>query len=510
MAQYDYSRSASIDKRFEEVLASCIVHCIVIQAGVNMAYSTILIGGLQAENDVKNLTNNASNVNPDGQQIIIDKNDESWIASLVTITLPIGSLMAGPFMDKFGRKTMCIALCVPTMISWIVLIVSRSLMMIYVARCLAGMSAGLTSVGLVYVIEITHPRIRAMLLCLNSVFVSLGILLACFFALWLEWRQVAMLFLALNFIIFFALFVVPESPYWLLCFAHGSQDPKRIARAEKSLRWFNPQTWMYEQEYARIKETSRSNDIGEEESSGWGKFFLTRFKYYSREMAKPTIYKPMMMLFVILLMQQLSGAYVVIFYAISVFKEIGGTFGDNLDEYGALLLLGIIRFIMSILTAHLSRTIGRRTLCIASGLGMSFAMFFSAMLVYLTFAPSDASADNSVTSLLSQQKWLLLVVVLFYVCMSTLGFVVIPWTLIGELLPISFRGIGGGIMISYTYVVMFAVVKSYPHALYAVGPQNVFFFFSLMSLLGTGYIYLFLPETLGKSLKQIEHYFASQ
>lgn len=265
---------------------------------------------------------------------------------------------------------------------------------------------------------------------------------------------------------------------------------------------------MYEQEYARIKETSRCNN-NSEESSAPSKFFLTRFKYYLGEIASPTIYKPMIMLSVILLMQQLSGAYVVIFYAISVFEEIGGTFGENLNEYGALLLLGIIRFIMSILTAYLSRTIGRRTLCIASGLGMSFAMFFSAMFVYLTFAPSDGNAASTMTTLLLKQKWLLLVVVLFYVCMSSLGFVVIPWTLIGELLPISFRGIGGGIMISYAYLVMFAVIKTYPFALYAVGPQNVFFFFSLMSLLGTSYIYLFLPETLGKSLKQIENYFAS-
>ena len=213
----------------------------------------------------------------------------------------------------------------------------------------------------------------------------------------------------------------------------------------------------------------------------------------------------MALLFVILLLQQLSGAYVVIFYAISVFREIGGTFGSGLDEYGALLLLGVIRFVMSILTAFLSRTIGRRILCISSGLGMAFAMFFSAMFIYLT-----SFCDDNESSTMGNQKWLLLVVVLFYVCMSTLGFVVIPWTLIGELLPISFRGVGGGIMISVAYVFMFGVIKSYPYALVAVGPQNVFFFFSIMSLIGTSVVYLFLPETLGKSFNEIENYFATR
>nr|XP_012217507.1 PREDICTED: uncharacterized protein LOC105669234 isoform X7 [Linepithema humile] len=73
-----------------QIIASCVIHCIVIQAGINMAYSTVLLSGLESDNaDIK-----------------VTENEESWIASLVTITLPVGSLIAGPLMDRFGRKTM--------------------------------------------------------------------------------------------------------------------------------------------------------------------------------------------------------------------------------------------------------------------------------------------------------------------------------------------------------------------------------------------------------------------
>lgn len=40
-----------------QIVSSCIIHCIVIQAGVNMAYSTVLVNGLQLDNiDNRNIT----------------------------------------------------------------------------------------------------------------------------------------------------------------------------------------------------------------------------------------------------------------------------------------------------------------------------------------------------------------------------------------------------------------------------------------------------------------------
>lgn len=226
---------------------------------------------------------------------------------------------------------------------------------------------------------------------------------------------------------------------------------------------------------------------------------------YLEQLTRPRAYKPIIILTMILILQQLSGAYVVIFYAISVFQEMGGTFGGGLNEFGALILMGVIRFSMSIVNAYLSRIYGRRTLIITSGIGMAFSMFFSAMYLFLT-----SSYSNSFTEMLSSQKWLLLVIILFYVCASSLGFLVIPWTLIGELLPTSIRGIFCGLIISLAYLVMFGVIKGYPYALKAMGAQSIFFLFSVTSIFATLYIYFYLPETKGKSLSDIERYFAGK
>lgn len=66
---------------------------------------------------------------------------------------------------------------------------------------------------------------------------------------------------------------------------------------------------------------------------------------------QPKVYKPLIILICLFIFQQLSGAYAVIFYAVNLFLQIGGRFGNGINEYEAMLLLGTIRFIMSILVS---------------------------------------------------------------------------------------------------------------------------------------------------------------
>lgn len=153
--------------------------------------------------------------------------------------MPIGSLLSGLLMDKFGRKVVCLLSCIPAAISWISLIFANSIITIYIARVIAGIAAGLTTVGLIYISELTHPQVRPMLLCLNSVFVSLGILIACCLAIMLNWRQMTIVFLALECCIFLSLYFVPESPYWLICFQKGIFNEKRICKMKHNLKRLN-------------------------------------------------------------------------------------------------------------------------------------------------------------------------------------------------------------------------------------------------------------------------------
>lgn len=148
--------------------------------------------------------------------------------------------MAGPLMDKFGRKNLALFTCLPFFMGWMLVYTANDVKSIYLARIIAGIAAGnltikenlllfffivffyclgFTTVSLIYVSEIAHPLVRPMLLNFNSVFVSFGILLTSSLAMLYDWRTIAAIYGGLSILSFVGiLLTVPESPYWLIAF----------------------------------------------------------------------------------------------------------------------------------------------------------------------------------------------------------------------------------------------------------------------------------------------------
>lgn len=209
--------------------------------------------------------------------------------------------------------------------------------------------------------------------------------------------------------------------------------------------------------------------------------------------SSPAAYKPMIILLVLLLLVQLSGAYPTISYALPIFNSLTNKNDEqSVNAIGSLTMLGVVRFGSGLLTTVLSFYVGRKPLLIISCFGMIMAS------VLVVFTVNTTGSPNVLWALCG---------IMVFVFSSSLGVIVFPWTMIYELLPTSIKAVGGCLLVSYSYVIMFIVMKIFPFILGSTSVSNVFMIFGTVSLVIAIYVYFVLPETLRKSFKEIEDHF---
>lgn len=79
--------------------------------------------------------------------------------------------------------------------------------------------------------------------------------------------------------------------------------------------------------------------------------------------------------------------------------------------------------------------------------------------------------------------------------------------MLGEIYPSNARGLASGITLSVAFTMTFIVIKLYPTFVGLWGSDNLFLFFGTMSLMSMIYVYFMVPETKGKTLKEIGEIF---
>lgn len=204
-----------------QLLASSMMYLLVIQAGISMSFASVLIAQLS-----------------DNGEIVLDNNSASIIASIWSLSLPIGALSSGYLMDKYGRRKTGLFICFPFTFAWLLVSFAENVTMIYIARIISGVTTGLTTCSVVYVAEISSKKTRSGLLCMNSVWVSLGIFTTYVLHYFnLHWRSIGYAYAVVSSLCILAVLIVPESPQWLLVFnSRVSEERKRI-QVKASFAW---------------------------------------------------------------------------------------------------------------------------------------------------------------------------------------------------------------------------------------------------------------------------------
>lgn len=211
---------------------------------------------------------------------------------------------------------------------------------------------------------------------------------------------------------------------------------------------------------------------------------------------RPQNLKPIIIVNVFNLVQTVCGTYLVIFYAVNLISYTENDAG-TIDKFLVAVLTALCRLVFITIACFLLYWVGRRPLAIFSGLGSSAAALGIGTFIYCRYPVSEP-----------MDTWIVTGFILTFVATNTLGFLVLPGISLGELLPVRIRGCSGGYSFAIFNLSLFFITKIFPSMLQVMGSHGAFWMFGVSSLLGTLFLYLFFPETKGKTLEEIEDYFA--
>ena len=229
------------------------------------------------------------------------------------------------------------------------------------------------------------------------------------------------------------------------------------------------------------------------------------------------VFIPFILVLMLMFFQQFSGINAVIFYASDIFKKAG--YKKNVNLVSAIAI-GVVQVIATFVSVMLVDKLGRRILLTVSSIGMALSSSVLGVYYYIlvnhceTCLGSLSVCNHSNPSLHETSPcntahfgYLAIVCVVFFIISFSLAWGPIPWTLMSELMPNRVRTLAGSIatFINWTFA---AIVTSSFHS-FAVFVTNAgaFWTFAVIMVFAIVLVIVFLPETKGHTLEEIQEHF---
>jgi SP family xylose:H+ symportor-like MFS transporter len=396
--------------------------------------------------------------------------DEFWLGFAVASALIgtiLGAFAVGKPAESLGRKRVLFVLAILYLVSALGSALAQTLTSFVIYRFVGGLAVGAASVvSPMYIAEIAPARLRGRLVAVNQLNVVLGILLA-FLSNYLvaqtveaatawRWMLGVEAFPAAAF--FFLLFLIPESPRWLV--KQGRVDEARAV-------------------LARVGGADADLELREIQASLRASAGRNEAALFQRRYALPIF-----LAWTVAMFNQLSGINALMYYAPRIFQAAGAAAEDALLQAVAV---GGTNLVFTLLALFVIDRFGRRPLLMVGGLGAAATLAITAMGFY-----TGASASH-----------LVLAGLLGFIAFHAIGQGAVIWVFISEIFPNRVRAKGQALG-SFTHWFMAAVVSwTFPVVAQASG-GHAFAFFSAMMLLQFFFAWKVMPETRGLSLEELE------
>ena len=205
----------------------------------------------------------------------------------------------------------------------------------------------------------------------------------------------------------------------------------------------------------------------------------------------PQNWRPLLLVSSLIVIRELGGKISVFMYTVFVFLEAN----VSIDPFLCTVLVGLARLLSTIIGSLVIDKFGRKSLLISTTVicGTSILLAGGVLL-------SNQNYPGG--------KIIPLICVLIFCVFYSAGLGPIPWVLMGELLPTPIRSLGTSLSCICFSSSMFIMTNSFPTMLEFLGLGTCFIIFGAFNLLNGVIAYVFLPETKGCSLLELEMIFS--
>ena len=332
--------------------------------------------------------------------------------------------------------------------------------------------------------EISPSAIRGVFIAISHLVLTSGIFCAQFIGYFTTYYWLAVVPMGVTCTFVALIITVKETPRWLL--SRG-----RKVEARRNLVWLRGPCYDVDNEIADTEEQLESEE----------KLTLSQLL---KEFKKKHIYYPVFLASVIMFFRQFNGTLAILFYVDEIFKQ-AHVKSPNLV---ASLATGAVLIITTCFIVVLLDIIGRRILLISSGAVMCLSLISLGTYQFLTnepycHPPHDMKCKDHLYPLAIASM-------AGYILGFALGYGAIPFLITSELVPLRVRGAGVGIATCVNWISAIIITGTYKEFEKAVKPWGVSWSFSFLCFLSVVFVAVFIPETKGHSLEQIENYFKSK
>lgn len=415
------------------------------------------------------------------EDLKITKVQQEVLVGCLSIVSLIGSLAGGRTSDAIGRKwTMAIGAII-FQLGGIIMTVAYSFQILMLGRLLSGIGIGFgaTIMG-VYIAEISPAISRGFLTTFPEICINLGILLGyisnyAFSGLPanINWRVMLALGILPSIIIGFALFVIPESPRWLVL-----QD--RVDEARTILiKTIGDEKEVTERLDDILQTASKTKSMNFEEKAVW------------HEILRPTpeVFKMLAAGVGLQCFQQITGIDALVYYSPTILKTAG--IEGNSQLLAATVAVGVTKTAAILVALVLIDRVGRKPLLYTSTVGMTFCLFSIALS--LPFMGKGALGIA-----------LAIIFICGDVAFFSVGIGPICWVLTSEIYPLRLRAQAVAVGFAANRICSGLVSLSFLSLSSAISVPGTFLVFSALSALSVVFVHRVIPETKGKTLEQIE------